>query len=151
MALRNPGRIAVIWQGSSAQAQAELENLNQEIEETKKHAKEAGTTIRTGMNTALIFVRGIVDLSNLVVAATGEQSQMQFLTLISLGLSSALAVQTQIAVYSANPGTWPLALTLLAIIPVITGMIAFIRNEQTKAQTLLDDSRQDYIDRLDDF
>ncbi len=151
MSLRNPGRIAVIWQGSTAQAQAELDELKQEIEKTKAHAKAAEGGIRTAMNASLLFVRGIVDLANLVSAATGEQAQMQFFTLISLGLSSALAIQTQIAVFSANPGTWPLALTLLALLPVVTGMIAFIRNEQTQAQARLDQSRQEYINRLDDF
>lgn len=151
MSLQNPGRIAVIWQGSTAQAFTELETLNQEIEKTKTHAKAAGNQIRTTLNASLIFIRGVVDLTNLVVATTGEQSQMQFLTLISLGLSSALAVQTQIAVYSANPGTWPLALMLLAVVPVITGMIAFIRSENDKGQARLDNSRQEYMTRLEEF
>ncbi len=110
-----------------------------------------GGQIRVGLNASLLFIRGVVDLANLVSVATGEQSQMQFFTLISLGLSSALAVQTQIAVFSANPGTWPLALSLLAVLPVITGMLAFVRAEQTKAQSSLDNSRQEYIDRLEDF
>lgn len=151
MSLLNPGRIAVVWTGSTTQAEVELELLNLEIAKTQKHAKEVGGEIRTALNASLLLIRGVVDLSNLVSAATGEAHQGQFATLISLGISNVLAIQTQIQVFSANPGTWPLALSLLAVLPVVTGMLLFIRSESDRSKQARDDQILDDIAALEDF
>lgn len=136
-----PGEIRIPIVGDSSQFEKDLAAVDKKIEET-----EAKT--RLTVSNTLIALRAITDIAALVSVTTGEQIDVQFLSMISMGLSAMVQIQTMAAVYAATPGMQPVAMMMLAMIPVLTGMIGFIKSEQMKVQARIDKSQQQQLDQL---
>ncbi len=127
-----PGEIEFIMQSADTSAlDKSLADANKKIDETEQKAKITVSGI-------LISLRGVTDILALYSAATGEQINVQALMLISMSLSSIMQVKAQAAVYMATPGLQVFGMMLLAMVPMLTGVITFIKSEQMRVIQRLD-------------
>ena len=119
-----------------------------ELDELEIKRKETETRVRFTVSGMLLGLRAVTDVAALVSVVTGEQIDVQFLSMISMGITAVMQVQLQAAVYAATPGMQPFALMLLAMIPMLTGMIGYIKAQEMKVQALIDKSHQNQLDAL---
>ncbi|MCK5019713.1 MAG: hypothetical protein KAS32_21825 [Candidatus Peribacteraceae bacterium] len=102
------------------------------------------------ISNTLFALRALTDVLALYSVITDESIDTHFLALISMGLSAAMQVRVHAAVYAATPGGQPIALMLLSLLPVLTGMIGFFKSEQSKLrQNIADQNTQQLRDTLD--
>lgn len=125
--------------------QIELDSQTR-IEKAKRRLKEFELQSKMTVTNTLFILRSVSDSFALLSAVTGQQINTQFLSLISMGLSSAMQVQMQAAIYSATPGGQPFALMLLAMLPMLTGMINFFQAEQMRLQQQVASNSQAQLD-----
>ena len=109
-----------------------------ELDKLEAKRQETETRVKFTVSGMLIGLRAVTDIAALVSVATGEQIDVQYLSMISMGISAVMQVQLQAAVYAATPGGQPLALMMLAMIPMLTGFLTIIKQEQLKSQRRLD-------------
>ena len=79
----------------------------------------------------LTTIRAISDMAALYSAATGEQIDVTAFAMISMAMTSMLQVKAQAAVFAVTPGLQPLAMMMLAMLPMFTGLIIMIKKTQT--------------------
>ena len=117
---------------SNVRTSIEAESVELDKLDVKRLATER--RVRFTVSGMLVGLRAVTDIAALASVVTGEQVDVAFLNMISMGISAALQIQAMAAAYAVTPGMQPVALMLLAMIPVLTGLITFIKSEQMKAQ-----------------
>lgn len=136
-----PGEIKIIIRGDPTK-------FEQELEEVDKKRIETEQKVDLTISNTLIALRAITDIVALVSVVTGEEIDIHYLTMISTGLSAALQMKVMAAAYAVTPGGAPLAMMMLAMIPILTGMVVFIQGEQRRVQAMVDKSHADQLDNM---
>lgn len=147
---RREARFQADWKRNLIETEMKLKQLNAQIKALDAEVDRVETKSRITVSNALIGLRAITDIAALVSISTGEQIDVHFLAMISMGLSAAMQIQTMAAVYAVTPGMQPVALMLLSMIPVLTGMIGFMKSEQMRVQATVDKRINSNFDSLID-
>lgn len=109
----------------------EMKATNVEIDATQKKFDAFKTESRDYISGTLTTIRAISDMAALYSAATGEQIDVTAFAMISMAMTSMLQVKAQAAVFAVTPGLQPLAMMMLAMLPMFTGLIIMIKKTQT--------------------
>ena len=133
---------------SNVRASIEVESDSLDTLEIKRKAAE--TRVRFTVSSMLIGLRAVTDIAALASVVTGEQIDVQFVSMISATVAAALQIQVMAAAYAVTPGMAPIALMLLAMIPVLTNMITFIKSEQMKAEARSQKGMESQFDKIID-
>lgn len=105
----------------------QLDKVDEKIEATQARSKLTITNILFGL-------RAVSDIMALYSAFAGESVDTQMFAIVSMGLSQIMMLKTQAAVYAATPGMQPLAMMMLAMIPMITGVILYTKRQTATIQ-----------------
>ena len=133
---------------SNVRANIEVESDSLDELEIKRQQTER--RVQFTVSGMLIGLRAVTDVAALASVVTGEQVDVAFLNMISMGVSAALQIQVMAAAYAVTPGMAPIALMLLAMIPVLTGMITYIKSEQMKAEARSQKGMESQFDKIID-
>ena len=133
---------------SNVRASIEVESDSLDELEIKRQQTER--RVQFTVSGMLIGLRAVTDVAALASVVTGEQVDVAFLNMISMGVSAALQIQVMAAAYAVTPGMAPIALMLLAMIPVLTGMITYIKSEQMKAEARSQKGMESQFDKIID-
>ena len=126
----------------AADVQMKVDKLETEIKDLVTSTELAAIKARLTIRNSLLALRSTVDALNFLSALTGEHVETHFLSMMSMGLSAALQIKMQAAVYAATPGMQPFALMILALLPTLTGMMLWQRAEMQKLQTRIHEQNE---------
>ena len=128
------GEIKVIIRGDSSQYENELRLVDNKVEDTEAKIDAAQRKYQLTVTGILIGLRAITDTAALVSAVSGETVDVAAFAMMSMAISQVMQVKAQAVIYMATPGLQPLGMAMLAMIPMLTGLIMFIKGQQAKAQ-----------------
>ena len=99
------------------------QEINTKLEEWDLAAEAKLTNI-------LFSIRGLADALDLIGAVTNQAVDQQLLAMITTGISQIIQVKQQAAIFAATPGLQTLGLSMLAMLPIITGTIQKLNQDR---------------------
>ena len=137
------GELKVIITGDASQYENDLRLVDRKVEDTEAKIEAAKRNYQLTVSGILIGLRAITDTAALVSAVTGETVDVAAFAMMSMAISQVMQVKAQAVIYMATPGLQPLGMAMLAMIPMLTGLIMFIKGQQAKAaQSFVESQRR---------
>ena len=128
------GELKVIIRGDASQYENDLRLVDRKVEDTEEKIAAAKRNYQLTVSGILIGLRAVTDTAALISAVTGETVDVAAFSMMSMAISQVMQVKAQAVIYMATPGMQPLGMAMLAMIPMLTGLIMFIKQQQMKAQ-----------------
>ena len=94
----------------------------------------------------MFALRGTADALDLIGAVTNEAVDQQLLAMITTGISQIIQVKQQAAIYAATPGLQTLGLSMLAMLPIITGTVRALNADRARYKKRFDELNNNSID-----
>lgn len=133
---------------TTTESKATIEEVKQQTKEMERNTELAAVGARLTIRNTLFALRTLTDIMSLYNAITGENVKVQALSMVSMGLTAVLQLKLMAAIYAATPGMQPIAMTLLSLIPIITGFIIFVKSEQARVLDLIHKANEQQLDEI---
>lgn len=143
-----PGEIKIVISGDATQYDKDLQTIDKKVQETDLKVEQVKAKSRITMSNILMGLQAISAMAIFVTAVTGEQIEMQYAAMITMGLSTLMQLKTQAAMFAATPGMQPLAMIMISLMGMTSTMIMFMKSQQMRVQTQINKSRQNQLDGL---